>query len=65
MTADCITVQPCGCIALPEEVAVLYGMLPGAVLVLHRDDEHRSVTLEVAQRAPAESSVAAACPVLS
>lgn len=57
-----ITVQPCGCIAVPEELAALLGMVPGAVLAVGLDEAQRSVTLKVAAGAPLNVALArAAC----
>ncbi len=64
MAGDQISVQGCGCIALPDELAAGLGMLPGAVLSIVPDLGTQSLTLRVATSAPANlPSERPACPL--
>ncbi len=59
-----IVVQPCGCVALPEELSEALGMLPGATLSLSADVQQRTVTLRLVTAAPITADrAAAACPI--
>ena len=62
MSGERVVVQACGCIALPEHLAVSLGMLPGAVLNASPDPEAMSLTLSLVERARERNpGVRAAC----
>ena len=59
-----IVIQDCGCVAIPEEIAGAFGMVPGARLKLVTDAEARSITLSAPLSGGlVEGVVRAACPI--
>ena len=59
-----IVIQDCGCVAIPEDIAVALGMVPGARLGLSVDERARSITLTAPLGAATGSTtVLAACPI--
>lgn len=59
-----VTVQSCGCIAVPEEVASSLGITPGTALALTVDAATRSITLTAMHEGKPETPVTlTACPI--
>jgi hypothetical protein len=62
--AHSVTVQECGCIALPEEIANALGMQPGVELAVNVSAENRSITLTSPNGTSASGPVELAnCPI--
>ena len=45
-----VTLQDCGCIALPDQVAASLGLAAGSILELGLDEASRSLTLTAVSR---------------
>jgi hypothetical protein len=60
-----IVIQDCGCVAIPDEIADAFGMLPGARLKVVVDAEARSITLTAPTHGGGvvETPMRAACPI--